>query len=114
MSTRTQRREMAETAALAALRAQRKPWSSARDLAKATGRPWRSVARALLRMVAAGQVQQHIIEWQDPRSRQRETRLYRAPVGFDAAVWPESLMPRVKTSLRSSAGKAKLMKENDG
>jgi len=110
VSSREERRLDAETVALGALRLQRKPWTSARELARATGRPWRSVARALLRMVAHGSVQEHIIDWHDDRFRARQTRLYRAQASFNVHAWPVSLMPRVKTSLRSSARKAQLGK----
>jgi len=112
MIAREKRRRAAEDSALAALRANRKSWVSANDLAKATGHPWRSMARALLRMVAAGKVEEKFHEWTDKNYRPRETRLYRASVAFNASVWPEFLMPRVKKSLGTSARRAQLQREN--
>jgi len=112
MIAREKRRRAAEDSALAALKANRKPWVGAYDLARATGLPWRIVARALLRMVAAGKVEEKFHEWKDANYRPRETRLYRASVAFNASVWPEFLMPRVKTSLGTSARRAQLQREN--
>jgi hypothetical protein len=99
MSTRTQRREAAEAAVQEWLGAHTEAWTKARELAESIGRPWRSTARALARLVARGVVRQKIQQWRDGRYRPRETKLYQGIAEFRQEGWPEWALPRLRATL---------------
>lgn len=100
MSTRETRRQNAEDQALNGLQVfldwhvqsplgkKRDCWVSARDVAAVTGEPVRSTARALLRLVASGQVSVITQLFRDCRHRPRERRLYQLCSSLNVDVWP--------------------------
>ncbi len=64
-------------------------WVSAATVANDTGKPWRSTARALGRMVAAGRVREALMAWRDARFRPRVRRIYQlVQEGEGLAEWP--------------------------
>ena len=84
--------------ALQALQALARPWASSRDVADLTGRCWRSIARALLRMSKRGTVEVQVVTWRDQCSRVRHSRRYRATAALDTNAFPAWLMPRTVPS----------------
>lgn len=83
-----------EALALDSLQALALPWASSRDVAAITGRCWRSIARALLRMSKRGTVEVQVLTWRDQCSRVRHSRRYRVATALDTDVFPAWLMPR--------------------
>jgi len=96
VSARRQRREAAEAAALAGLRGA-EGWLCAIELARQVAWPWRSVARALLRLAAEGRVRQAARVWVSTAHRRRVTRIYRLAEDSRLAweCWPSWAMPHV-------------------
>jgi hypothetical protein len=78
MRRRYQARRQADDAVLEGLR-QKPVARSAHEVAIELGWPWRVVAQALKRLVAAGEVLTQVHEYRDSCSRPRATVRYRAP-----------------------------------
>ena len=77
MDRREQARQRAEAAVLTKLRQHNTP-RSAVELAGVLCWPWRTVARALQRLTAGGDVRQILYTHQDSRYRKRSTVRYQA------------------------------------
>jgi predicted ArsR family transcriptional regulator len=89
MRKKEQRQRAIEEQALSVLKSE-SDWLTAHQVAEHIGAPWRAVARALLRLAAAGRaVLQHSV-WRDNRSRPRRRWEYRveSTMTVDVQVWP--------------------------
>jgi hypothetical protein len=102
---RQARRRAADEAALAGLARVSSGWVNAFAVARAAQWPWRSIARALIRLAAEGRVRQAVRVWYAHGYRRRATRVYRLPEeALDWGAWPDWAVPYVAHQHRARRG----------